>query len=133
MAYSFAIVRRITSVIEGRSHRSFTIRETDVSLSDQWYIDGLPPFVTMTLFEAAIETHPTGGDTTISPRLGTELDWIEDSIDHLVKNLKPLPRVQSAYRLPITSPQGRIVGKSCPPTSIVIPSVITRLSFVVGH
>lgn len=145
MAYGFHVSPGARSEVDGKSYISWTITETEAVTASEWVIESVPQFFTITLFEIATRDAPVGtsGYTPayVNPRLGTASPWTENSIDHVVANLKARQAVRNGCSVRVNSPNSRLYGCSTPTShagaTIVAGApaynIVTRITIVEGH
>jgi len=131
-AYSFTVSTPVTKVVDGVRHVTWTVTETDVSSGDEWTIDGVPTWVTMTLFEAELTV--AGSASTVDPEVGLDDSWTVDSLDEVVVNDTAASHIRNQTTIPIYAENGKLVGRSEPDVATgASGEIVTRVTVIIGH
>ena len=132
MAYARYVSPPLRTQVAGQQYLCFTITESEVGPTDEWIIESLPGFFTITLFEVSVSAGPAG--QMVNPRLGTKQNWTPYSLDDVAESERPGPSVRMGCSIRVASPKNRLCGRSQPAlTGTPATQVSTRVTIIEGH
>lgn len=127
MAYAVAVTPGTVRQINGKTHASFEIVETDVSPSSEWSISLGDSYWTMTLFEAHLYT--AGLASQIDPDLGRSASFTVGTLNEVATNTTPGVHIRTQEDVRFVG--STLYGRSKPDNTA--GEIRSRVTLVMGH
>lgn len=115
-------------VSDGQRCTYWTITETEVGTSSEFYID-VPEVFTVTLFEQ--ELTDAGSATQVDPDLGLASGWTAGTLDEVVQNTTPGTRIRTVTDVRVLATGKKLYVRSTPDATA--DEIVTRIVLRAGH